>query len=90
MRRGRKKWWDDLMTDMKEDMKRHQQGNFFKRMEQITKSNTRPCRTILDENNQPTGTLGESISRWRRHFDNVLNVRREVTVDTACQPTDSS
>ena len=50
----------------------------------------RPCTTILDENNQPTGTLGESLARWRRHFDNVLNVGREVTMDAAPQPTDSS
>ena len=78
------------MTDMEEDMKRHRQGSFFKRMKQLTKSNTRPCTTILDENNQPTGTLGESLARWRRHFDNILNVRREVTMDAAHQPTDSS
>ena len=78
------------MTDMEEDMKRHRQGSFFKRMKQLTKSNTRPCTTILDENNQPTGTLGESLARWRRHFDNILNVRREVTMDAAPQPTDSS
>ena len=90
MRRDKKKWWNDLKTDMEEDMKRHRQGSFFKRMKQLTKSNTRPCTTILDENNQPTGTLGESMARWRRHFDNVLNVRREVTMDTAPQPTDNS
>ena len=59
VRRDKKKWWDDLMTDMEEDMKRHRQGNFFKRMKQLTKSNTRPCTTILDENIQPTGTLGQ-------------------------------
>ena len=54
-------------------------------MKQLTKSNMRPCTTILDENNQPTGTLGESLARWRRHFDNILNVRREVTMDAAHQ-----
>ena len=43
----------------------------------------------MDENNQPTGTLGESLARWRRHLDIVLNIRREATVDSACQPTDS-
>ena len=46
------------MTDMEEDIKRHQQETFF---EQITKSSMLPCTTILDENNQPTGTLGESL-----------------------------
>ena len=43
VRRDKKKWWNDLMTDMEEDMKRHRQGSFFKRMKQLTKSNTRPC-----------------------------------------------
>ena len=41
-------------------------------------------------NHQPTGTLDESLARWSRHFDKVLNVRREVTVDSAREPTDSS
>ena len=85
VRRDKKKWWNDVMTDMEEDMKRHRQGSFFKRMKQLTKSIMRPCTTILDENNQPTGTLGESLARWRRHFDNILNVRREVTMDAAHQ-----
>ena len=87
VRRDKKRWWDDLMTDMKEDIKRHRQGNFFKRMKQLTKTT---CTTILDENNQPTGTLGESLARRRRHFDKVLNVRRKVRVDSARHPTDSS
>ena len=87
VRRDKKRWWDDLMTDMEEDIKRHRQGNFFKRMKQLTKTT---CTTILDENNQPTGTLGESLARRRRHFDKVLNVRRKVRVDSARHPTDSS
>ena len=41
-------------------------------------------------NYQPTGTLDESLASWSRHFDKVLNVRREVTVDSAREPTDSS
>ena len=41
-------------------------------------------------NHQPTGTLDESLARWSRHFDKVLKVRREVTVDSAREPTDSS
>ena len=38
--------------------------------------------TILDENDQRTCTLGESLARWRRHFNNVLNVSTEVTGET--------
>ena len=90
VRRDKRKLWDDLMIGMEEDMKRHRQGSFFKMMKQLTKSNARPCTTILDENDKPTRTLGESLARWRRHFDNVLNVNREVAGETLRDQTDNS
>ena len=90
VRRDKRKWWDDMTTDMEEDMKKHRQGNFFKKQKQFTKSNTRPCTTILDENDQPTCTLGESLARWRRHFDKVLNVSREVAGETLRDLADNS
>ena len=46
--------------------------------------------TILDENDQPTRTLGESLARWRRHFDKVLNVSREVAGETRRDLADTS
>ena len=50
----------------------------------------RPCTTILDENDQPTRTLGESLARWMRHFDKVLNVSREVAGETLRDLADNS
>lgn len=37
-----------------------------------------------------TMAYGESLARWRRNVDNLWNIRREVTVGTALQLTDSS
>ena len=33
VRRDKRKWWDDWITDMEEDMKRHRQGIFFQKDE---------------------------------------------------------
>ena len=49
-----------------------------KKDEQLAKSNTWPCVIILDEDDQPMCTLRESLVRWRKYFDNVLNVSREI------------
>ena len=59
------------MTDMEEDIKRHQQETFF---EQITKSSMLPCTTILDENNQPTGTLSESLREVIKNMGGGISI----------------
>ena len=77
------------MTGMEVDMKRNGQGSCFKK-KHLMKSDVRPCTTILDENDKPMRTLGESLARWRRHFDNVLNVNREVAGETLRDLADNS
>ena len=80
------------MTDIEEDIKRHRQGSFFKKMKQLMKSKMRPCTTILDKSDKPMPTLGESLAGqiWRRHFDNVLNVSIEVAGEMLRDLVDNS
>ena len=66
------------MQGMEEDMRRHQQGHFFKKMRQLTNSKVTPADTILDETGQPLQKAEEKLARWKRHFESVLNVHSTV------------
>ena len=63
-------------------MRRHRIGAFYKKLKKLNRPRTSATTSILDENDQPTRTLEESLSRWRRHFNKVLNIEREVTDST--------
>ena len=66
------------MQGMEEDVRRHWQGHFFKKMKQLTNSKVTPADTILDETGQPLQKAEEKLARWSEHFKSVLNVQSTV------------
>ena len=76
--KGDKKTEDETMQGMEEDMRHHQQGDFFSKMKQLINSRVTPADTILDETSQPLQKAEEKLARWKRHFESVLNVHSTV------------
>ena len=70
----REKWLEETMQGMEEDVKRHRQGDFFKKMRQLTNSRVTPVDTILAETSQPLQKTEEKLACWKRHFESVLNL----------------
>ena len=85
IKRDKEKWLDGMMKDMEEDMRHNRQDRFFKKMKSLMNSRVTPADTILDEAGQSVQQAEEKLSRWRRHFQGVLNVdsavREEVVAD---------
>ena len=81
VRSDKEKWLDKTMQGMEEDMRHHRQGDFFKKMKQLTKNGVTPADTILDEAGQPLQKAEERLARWKRHFESVLNVQSTVAED---------
>ena len=81
VKRDKKKWWNTNMAAMEEDLRRCRQGDFFKKLKGLSGSKTRPADTILDEAAQPLPSNEDKLARWRRHFENVLNVENAVAAD---------
>ena len=75
----KEKWLDEMMRDMEEDMRCNRQGRFFKKMKRLMGNRVVPADMILDEAGQPVQQADEKLSRWRRHFQKVLNVESAVT-----------
>ena len=73
-----KKWLNEMMKEMEEDMRQHKQGSFFKKMRSLTQSRVTPTSIILDENNRPLHKAEEKLARWQRHFSEVLNVQNNL------------
>ena len=51
---------------------------FFRKLRDLDDSRVKPTSTILDESGQPIQTSEERLSRWKRHFEGVLNVSNAV------------
>ena len=90
VRGDREKWLDETMQGMEEDMRRHRQGDFFKKMKQLTNSRVTPVDTILDETGQPLQKAEEKLARWKRHFESVLNVHSTVAEEALAGLVDHS
>ena len=78
VKEDKEKWLDDVMKGLEDDMKRHRQGSFYKRMRQLTATRAIPMNTIMDESGQPLQKSEEKLARWKRHFEKVLNVQSVV------------
>ena len=53
VRGDKEKWMDETMQGMEEDMRRHQQEDFFTKMKQLTNNRVTLAYTIIDETGQP-------------------------------------
>ena len=78
MKEDREKWLNEMMREMEEDLKQHRQGNVFKKMKLLTGSKVAPSDTILDEANRPLHKADEKLVRWKRYFEEVLNVQNTL------------
>ena len=78
IKEDKEKWLNEMMKEMEEDMRRHKQGSFFKKMRSLTQSRVTPTSIILDENNRPLHKAEEKLARWQRHFSEVLNVQNDL------------
>ena len=52
---------------MEEDLKRHRQGNFSKKMKLLPGSKVTPSGAILDEASRPLHRADEKLARWKRY-----------------------
>ena len=50
------------MQRIKEDMRRHRQGDIFKKMNQLTNSRVTPADSILDETGLPVQMVEEKLA----------------------------
>ena len=86
----KEKWLDGVMGDMEEDMRHNRQGRFYKKMKRLMGSRVAPLDRILDEAGQPVQQAEEKLSRWRRHFQKVLNVDSTVKEEALANLEDHS
>ena len=89
VKRDKEEWWDANMAAMEEDLRRSRQGDFFKKLKRLSGSKTRPVDTILDEVGQPLRRKEDKLARWRRHFQNVLNVENTVAEEVVAEVEDN-
>ena len=68
------------MTELEDDMKRNRQGDCFKKLKRLSGTRRTPADTILDEAGQQLKPE-KKIARWKRHFEHILNVQRQVAAD---------
>ena len=61
-RGDKEKCLDKIMQGIKQDMRRHRQGDIFKKMNQLTNSRVTPADSILDETGQPVQTGEEKLA----------------------------
>ena len=73
------------MAAMKEDLKRCRQGDFFEKLKILSGSKTRPADTILDEVGQPLMKNEDKLARWRRHFQDVLNMENAMVAEVLAE-----
>ena len=90
MRRDKEKWLNGMMKGMEEDMRHNGQDRFFKKMKCLMNSRVTPADTIVDEAGQPVQQAEVKLSRWRRHFQEVLNVDSAVGEEVVVDLEDNS
>ena len=90
MRRDKEKWLDGMMKDMEEDMRHNRQDRYFKKMKRLMNSGVTPADIIMDEAGEPVQQAEEKMSRWRRHFQEVLNVGSAVSEEVVADLEDNS
>ena len=90
LRGDKEKWLESTMQDMDKNMKRNEQGDFFKKMKQLTNSKVTREGTILDESGTPLQGTEEKLAHWKRHFEGVLSVQGTVAEEAMASLEDLS
>ena len=67
VKEDREKWLNEVTKEMEEDLKRHRQGNFSKKMKLLPGSKVTPSGTILDEASRLLHRADEKLARWKRY-----------------------
>ena len=88
MRKNREAWLNAVMEEMEDSLKRHRQGDFFRKLRDLNASRVKPTSTIWDERGHPIQTSEERLSRWNRHFEGVLNVPNTVAAEVIANVED--
>ena len=86
----REKWLRTMMKETEDSLKRNRQGDFFRKLRDINADKVKPTSTILDESGQPIKDNEEKLARWKRHFDEVLNVKSIVEEEVTTNVEDRS
>ena len=86
----RVKWLHTAMQEMEESLKRNRQGDFFRKLRDINADRVKPTGTISDESGQPIKNNEETLARWKRHFEGVLNVKSVVDEEVIANIEDQS
>ena len=88
VRKDREAWLNAVMEEMEDSLKRHRQGDFFRKLRDLNASRVKPTSTIWDERGHPIQTSEERLSRWKRHFEGVLNVPSTVAAEVIANVED--
>ena len=88
VRKDREAWLNAVMEEMEDSLKRHRQGDFFRKLRDLNASRVKPTSTIWDERGHPIQTSEERLSRWKRHFEGVLNVPNTVAAEVIANVED--
>lgn len=79
VREDKEKWLNKTMKEMEEDMRRHKQGNFLKKMKILTSSKvTLTGITVIDKESRPLYKAEEKLAQWKMYFEKVLNVQNTL------------
>ena len=89
LRADKEKWIGEEMEEMEEYIKRHRHRNFFRRMRKLTNSRVIPTSTILDEKGH-TIKNPEKLTRWQKHFADMLNVQKKAAEEVVSELEDHS
>ena len=90
VRKDREAWLNAVMEEMEDNLKRHRQGDFFRKLRDLNASRVKPTSTICDEMGKPLQTSKERLSRWKRHFEGVLNVPNTVAAEIIADVEDQA
>ena len=90
MRKDREAWLNAVMEEMEDNLKRHRQGDFFRKLRDLNVSRFKPTSTIFDEMGQPIQTSKERLSCWKRHFEGVINVPTTVVAEVIADVEDQA
>ena len=88
VRKDREAWLNAVMEEMEDSLKCHRQGDFFRKLRDLNASRVKPTSTIWDERGHPIQTSEERLSRWKRHFEGVLNVPNTVAAEVIANVED--
>ena len=75
---------------MENDLRQNRPGDSFRKMKRLTGNKVTPIDTILDEAGRPLQKIEDKLARWRRDFEEVLNVDNAVGEDVLAKVMDNT